>query len=123
MIPSGEARRGTKILPSAPAVRTGSAGLAQPRDADARAHRKAGASGAHALDDADDFMSGNDARIPGRQVALAYVQIGAAYAAHRNADEDFAGARLRLIDFGELEWRRLDRRRLLYHHRTHREGS
>ena len=60
------------------------------------------------VDDADDLVAGHDVGPPGRQVALGEVQVGAAHAAHRDADPDLARAGLRL---GPLDERQRARRR------------
>src|SRR5262249_13122934 len=90
VIVAGEARVGAKIFTSAPAIYALAAGLAQPRDSDPRAQAEARASGTASCDRADDLVAGNDSRKTWRQIALGNVEIGAAYAAGPDADENLA---------------------------------
>ncbi len=119
-VPAGEARIRAEVLAPAPAISARATGLAQPRDSDAVARRKAFASRTQPLDHADHLVPGNDTRMFRREVALAYVEIGAAYAAGGHANEDLAGRWRGRRQVGRHERTTLDCRRSMYHHRTHR---
>ena len=92
-IPAGKLRVRTKILEVLPAIAADAVGSAQPCNSDAIAGFEPMALRAKLFDDTDDLMSGNDARMFGREVALRKVKIGAADAAGDDPHQDFALAR------------------------------
>ena len=82
VVPPGEARGHAQVLVPSSAEPAGTAGVAEPRDADAIAQGETGRTDAARHHAADDLVAGHDRRPAGREVALGHVQIGAADAAH-----------------------------------------
>ena len=82
VVPPGEARGHAEVLVPSSAEPAGTAGVAEPRDADAIAEGEAGRTDATRHHPADDLVTGHDRRPVGREVALGHVQIGAADPAH-----------------------------------------
>src|SRR5579864_9272849 len=84
-----------KIFRAGAAVGAGSVGVVKPGNADARAEVEGLESRSESFHDANDLMTGDHRRFALRQFAFDDVEIGAADAAAVDADEDFAGGRLR----------------------------
>ena len=121
VIVTGEPRAGAEIFAAAAAIRALAAGLAQPRDADARASGgKTRASGAASLDRADYLVAGDDSRMARREVALSYVKVGAANAAGLDTDENLARPGFGVGKLDRAQWIGFDRGGRVYGHRFHR---
>src|SRR5690606_38818055 len=95
---AGEARRIAQILVARATVRTGAAGVAEPRDADALAEREARDAGAERVHTADDLVAGNDRPLRMLEVTVRDVEVGAAHATGRDLDPHLACCRLRPRD-------------------------
>src|ERR1700730_6696158 len=119
VVVAGETSAGAEIFAPAPAIGALAAGLAQPGDANARALSEARAAGAASRDGSDDFMAGDDARMARRKVALGDVEIGAAYTAGLDANENFARPRLGVWKLDRAQRLGLDRGGRVYGHRFH----
>jgi len=91
---AGEACTAAKVLTPAQTVFARAAGPAQPRHADPVAHREAGRRRARGHDPADDLVSGHPRKHRGGKLGVDDVEIGAADAARRHADQDVAVADL-----------------------------
>ena len=86
---AGEQRRIAEVFASAPAIGAGPVGMAEPRDADARAELEAHAL-ADRLDAADNLMSRHDGQLRIGQFAVDDVQVGATDAAGLDPDANLA---------------------------------
>jgi hypothetical protein len=93
---AGEQRRVAEIFPPGAAIRASTVGMAEPGNADAHAERKSGDARTHGVNSADDLVAGDDRQFRVRQFSVDHMKIGAADAAGRDLDADFAGARLRI---------------------------
>ena len=109
VVPSREPGRDAQVLVAAHAEATHAAGVTQPGDPDAVAHREPRRARAARVDSTDDLVAGHDTEPPGLQVALGEVEIGPADAAHADRDADLSGRRRRLRAFHGLERMRGDR--------------
>ena len=81
-----------EIFVAADAGAAALAGVAEPGHADALADLEAADAGAETIDPSDDFMAGNDRDARVGQFAVDDMEIGAADAAGRDFQADFAGA-------------------------------
>ena len=91
---AGEERVGAQVLPPAPAIAAGAAGPAEPGDADALTLAESLDARAEGRNSPHDLVPRHD-RKPGLgEIAVHHVEIGAADAADRDPDQNFAGAGL-----------------------------
>ena len=100
---AGKAGRIAEVFPAALAVAAATAGVAKPRYADPPARPKVRDAIAAALDDADDFVSGNERKLWLRQVAVDDMQIGPADGTGLDPHKDLARARKRIGPLLELQ--------------------
>ena len=91
---AGEARVRAQVLPAAPTIAAGAAGPAEPGDADALPFGEAIHTRAERRDAPHNLVPRHH-RQPGlREIAVHHVEVGAADAAGRDTDQDFARTRL-----------------------------
>src|SRR5262245_20821838 len=117
---AGELRSLAEVLAPAPARLAGAARPAKPRDPDAVPGVEAAGFGAHGLDPSDDLVARHDGRAKEWQVALDDVQVGAAYAARDDGNQDLVRTRRRRGAGLAAKRRALNRRGAGQGHRSHR---
>src|SRR5205807_224125 len=118
-VPAREPRVDAQVLRPPQAVAADAAGVPQPGDTDAGAHREAGGARAQGLDVAHDLVPGDDGGTLGEQVALGQVQVGAAHPAGGHTDPDLARSRLGNLPLAQLERTAVDGSRTLDRPRLH----
>src|SRR5579885_1448338 len=93
--------------------------VSRSHDADARALSETRYADAPLFDRPDNLVAWDDARMLRRQVALADVQVGAAYAAGADAHQDLVGLRLRNGRLDVAKRSRFNQPGLKHGHRFH----
>src|SRR5581483_1173144 len=99
---SGESWRVAEVFESLLAVRTGTIGAAEPRDAHAGAVWKIVAGAIHDL--AHNLVTGNEAQLFRRKFAFDDMQVGAAHPTRSHAQQHVAGANTWVGDIQNLKW-------------------
>ena len=122
-VPSREPGRDAEVLACARAEPAHSAGVGEPRDADAITLGEAARARTEAVDDPDDFVAGRDAGTARREVALGEVQVGATDPAgeHSYSDLQPSGSGDRPVD--EYEGMIVDRTGLVDDPGSHRRRA
>ena len=113
---AGEARLAAKVLAPARAVLARTARVPEPRNADPIADVQMRHAVADHVDEADDFMSGDDGHLDRRQIAIQDVKIGAAHAARKYTNQHLSRQRDRHL---ALRQRKHTGVRPLEHHGAH----
>ena len=126
-VPPGEQRVDAQVLAPAHAEAADAAGVGEPGDSDAVAYLPARHAEARLVDHAHDLMSGRDAPVPWREVALGQMKIRAAHPAGPHFDADLARSGLGDVLLDPGQGTGIDRAGLVdhpcVHERRHRPSA
>jgi hypothetical protein len=98
-----EARIRTQIFAAALALRALATRVAEPRNTDAIAGNEVGHTVTHLIDDADDFVTGDQRDLRVGQIAVDHMEIRPAHAACAHLDQQLARQRNRQLALDRLE--------------------